>query len=514
MPLAFSASPAVLISILVLATACTPSASRRCEGRADRPSARQTDDRLTLGVTPEGSVSGVTVGTRDLPMLAKPGGFSVRVAGRTENLLENPSFERDRDGNAVPDGWRFAAGAGELELTGGESHSGERSIRISLPRQGVSRSFATSIAVDPLTNYVVSGWFRTQAIQPTIPTAVRETYHQHSPVELEVVQRSARGRAALGSAHSYTDSAGWHKQFVGFKTGSDVRRVDIRGVIRDGTGTAWFDDVFVGKLFQGGAVPVSGAVERSGERFEQHAQTAGGDLSLDATYRPARDHVRIDGTISTTQSKDAAVEVTYTVPVDATRWWWADDVRQSRRIEQRTYASLSNSSLQQTSVYPFGAVFDTRSTLAIGMPLAKPRMFRIGYTVGRGLSIAFDLGLSGTSRHRRADFSLVVFTSNPAWGFRAATEKYYDLFPESFVRRTDPSCEGAWFVAPPLGAIEESYRRFGLGLHMVALGKASSQSYDTWGTRYLDWDDRHGIYSSAYGHLWVFYQPISSSPAA
>ncbi|HEX2267856.1 MAG TPA: hypothetical protein VHI97_06605, partial [Actinomycetota bacterium] len=78
-------------------------------------------------------------------------------------------------------------------------------------------------------------------------------------------------------------------------------------------------------------------------------------------------------------------------------------------------------------------------------------------------------------------------------------------------RRTDPACEGAWFVAPPLEDIERSYRDFGLGLNMVALGKASSQSYSTWGTQYVRWGDDRDIYTSAYGHHWAFYLPIGTS---
>ena len=246
----------------------------------------------------------------------------------------------------------------------------------------------------------------------------------------------------------------------------------------------------------------------------QHATALAGSLTLDATYRTRSDHIRVEGEVRSSSRKDVPVQVTYTLPVAATGWTWPDDARRTRTIRRGTYSSLSNSSLQQTSVYPFGAVFDRRSMLAIGVPLGEPRIFRIEYVRGRGLSITFDLGLSpAAGMGPRAEFSFIVYTADPSWGFRAATEKYYEVFPGSFVRRIDSSCEGAWFVAPPLDAIEGSYTDFGLGLNMVALGKASTQSYSAWGLPYVPWDDARGIYTSAYGHHWAFYQPIGSARA-
>jgi hypothetical protein len=115
---------------------------------------------------------------------------------------------------------------------------------------------------------------------------------------------------------------------------------------------------------------------------------------------------------------------------------------------------------------------------------------------------------AATTLRDRATFSFVVYTADPAWGFRSATQRYYDLFPQSFVRRTTPACEGAWFVAPPLASLGRTYLDFGLGLDMIALGKASSQSHATWGTRYIGWDERRNIASTAYTHQWAFYDPV------
>ena len=105
----------------------------------------------------------------------------------------------------------------------------------------------------------------------------------------------------------------------------------------------------------------------------------------------------------------------------------------------------------------------------------------------------------------------MLYSPDPSWGFRSATQAYYDLFPAFFLRRTDPRCAGAWFVAPPLDALESRYRSFGLGLDMIALGRSSHQNDVQWGTKYLPFDDAHGIASTAYGHHWAFFDRIGAS---
>ncbi|HEX2267408.1 MAG TPA: hypothetical protein VHI97_04275, partial [Actinomycetota bacterium] len=423
---------------------------------------------MKLQLDDRGSVTGVSVGKRPIPMVRKPGGFTVRLAGGGRNVLSNSDFELDRDRDRIPDGWLFAPGPGRRGLTDIIAHSGRRSMMVSIPAEGTSAAFTTTVPVDPRTHYVVSGWFRSMNVQPTIPPAVREPWHRKSPVRLEVVQVS-NGRRLVASAHGYTDTAEWNRQFVGFKTGPDVRHVRVRGLIQQGSGTAWFDDLSVRKLFGARAVPVGGKLERSGEDVTQHGEVEQGSLSLDATLRQNADHVRVDGTVETSSRRDVGLQLTYTLPIDARGWQWADDARRTRAIEddgarraraiRDGYRALSSSSLQRTSTYPFGAVFDRDSTVAFGVPLHKPRIFRIEYVQGEGLRLTFDLGLSRKAGiGPRADFSFVIFTADPTWGFRAVTQRYYELFPRSFIRRTDPACEGTWFVAPPLEDIERSYR--------------------------------------------------------
>jgi hypothetical protein len=124
------------------------------------------------------------------------------------------------------------------------------------------------------------------------------------------------------------------------------------------------------------------------------------------------------------------------------------------------------------------------------MPLKVPRMSRMVYDSRQGLSITFDLAVSkaATKLGGRGTFTFYLYRSDPAWGFRAATKKYYTIQPEAFVRRTDPAREGGWFIKPileeldsPDTAADES-KPFGLGLNMVSLGTDSTGRHRDWGT--------------------------------
>ena len=94
-----------------------------------------------------------------------------------ENLVKNPSFEIDADGDGVPDGWTHGAGhygrwqekvkkqLGKSALVDQQAASGKRSIRISVPKDNKDKywdqgwegmSYRQKVATKPLTTYTMS----------------------------------------------------------------------------------------------------------------------------------------------------------------------------------------------------------------------------------------------------------------------------------------------------------------------------------------------------------------------
>jgi hypothetical protein len=481
-----------------------------------------TRDGLGLEVRPDGSVARTIVGGRVLPALQQPGGFSIRMVGGNPNLLPNSSLEADADHDGAPDGWRFTRGAAVPRVDGSTAHSGRSSVRVSNASVATSGALTTEVPASPYQNYFLSAWFKSEDVLPTAtslghPPIIQPT---GSPLQIRVEQVSGSGKVlATYYAFGYTNTADWNKQAVGFKTLGKTRTLRVSALLLKGSGTAWFDDLYLGQLFAPSAPIGGGVVAGTDGRLVQKATMPDQQLAFDATYTPFPDRIRVDATVTDTArentlSTDKGFQITYTLPIDAVGWRWGDYVRASRKIEPSVPYFFNTNQIPEPSRYPFAMVYDARSSLSLAMPLNTPRFCRFRYDSRQGLSMTFDLGVSkaATKLGGKATLTFYIYTSDKSWGFRAATKKYYDLQPEAFVRRTDPSREGGWFIKPNLKDLDnpktpqDESRAFGLGLGMVTLGTDSTQKPSTWGTEYLAWLNQRGIYASAYNHHWRFFQ--------
>jgi len=121
--------------------------------------------------------------------------------------------------------------------------------------------------------------------------------------------------------------------------------------------------------------------------------------------------------------------------------------------EKAQFASRKEGSF--TEVYPLGCVtaVDQSTGLCVAIPPGSPQVFRIEYDHGRkALALALKFGLSPLPRNpavkSRAAFRFVLYEVDGKWGFRDAARRYYELFPDLFVRRT--KLDGLWMLGDPL----------------------------------------------------------------
>ncbi|MCD6359967.1 MAG: discoidin domain-containing protein, partial [Armatimonadetes bacterium] len=149
----------------------------------------------------------------------------------------------------------------------------------------------------------------------------------------------------------------------------------------------------------------------------------------------------------------------------------------------------------RVSRYTWGAVTTDTGELCLGIPLDHFVVHRIDYDADTGsFHVDFDFGLAEETEAfpRRADFHAVVYYADPAWGFRSATEKYYRIYPQSFVRRSER--EGLWmpFTSP---SKVEGFEDFNFVFHE--------------GSNQMGWDDAHDILSFPYvsPHWAMFWMP-------
>ncbi|MCL2541593.1 MAG: hypothetical protein FWE71_03925 [Nocardioidaceae bacterium] len=467
-------------------------------------------DGLSMTVSSRGTVASTHISGRQVSGRTTASLFSIRRVGGTSNLLRNPSLESPLAGDQAFNQWHLIRGSFAPQWVSGVAHSGHRSVRFRSATVGTSSTLQQTIAVKPGTSYTASSWMRSQDVKPTVATAEPGT--GPSPVRLKVQQLVGSQVVRTDQAFGYSDTADWYRKFVGFTTGNDVTSVRVSAQVVDGSGTVWFDDLQVTQLFGHPWGSGRGTVTKT--RGGAHFTGAASGLGITASLASQPGDIRINGTVSSSTKADVPFQLRVAVPLDAVGWSWWDDPRHSRTIEAgRTYDYLTQWNLQQTSRYPFNTVSDGRSALTIGVPLDQPKLEKAVYAAGR-LDLIFDLGVSPATTGlggAKVPFSLVLYKSDPSWGYRAAIAKYYQLFPSSFRRRTKASREGGWFGEAQRSALDTTSHDFGLGLNMIALGTGNGGGNEDWGGDYLPWDNARGIYTTAYNHHWGYKHPTTGT---
>lgn len=83
-----------------------------------------------------------------------------------KNLVQNPGFEIDSDGNGKPDDWELSeerGGVGKLEEGG---HEGKYGMVFDCPGGEADCYFTQKIPLKPNTDYTVSFWYKTKRDDP------------------------------------------------------------------------------------------------------------------------------------------------------------------------------------------------------------------------------------------------------------------------------------------------------------------------------------------------------------
>jgi hypothetical protein len=104
-------------------------------------------------------------------------------------------------------------------------------------------------------------------------------------------------------------------------------------------------------------------------------------------------------TLQDTSGKDRAVTLVYSVPLPAADCRWLRDPRCSVSIAEgreyldtTRYAAGTNGRMSR---YPLGAVAGAEGGMALGIDMAQPAFFRVGFNAGtHELFLAYDIGLA------------------------------------------------------------------------------------------------------------------------
>lgn len=242
---------------------------------------------------------------------------------------------------------------------------------------------------------------------------------------------------------------------------------------------------------------VGGTLKKVDQEVQQQARLEEWGLAIRATYRSLGPCMEISGTVADLRGQDRAVTLYFALPVQEATWRWWDSVAvfrtQANRWEELASleTGLEYGLYGAHSRYPLGAIScPGLGGLSLAVRMDEPVVHRIAYHPRLHLFyLALDFGLVPEPRElglplSEAPFRILLYRHDPAWGFRAALQRYYDLFPEFFTKRVPR--EGGWYCWGDVRATEGALEA-GFGVHWGPAG------YEA-----VKWDNQHGVLAFLY----------------
>ena len=309
----------------------------------------------------------------------------------------------------------------------------------------------------------------------------------------------ADGTPLWGQVASFaTGTHDWQRRQVVVFPDQPVRSLSFHLLLRNHGGKAWFRAPVLQVMstpqsacrFEGTAVLVQDA-EWTG--FQIRDVAAGSDfvrierqalgLQLDWSQSERDGATFVEAELRDTSGRDRAVTLIYALPVSPDALDWLHDLRTSEAVQAgREYTNTSQfrAGAGRLSRYPLAAVATDRRGTAAAIDPAYPAFYRAAYNAGSGeLYLAYDIGLAPEKPTAR--IRLCHFQFDPAWGFRAALARYYELFPDAFRCRTPE--QGLWMPFAKISRVE-GWEDFGFKF---------KEGHDE-----TAWDDAHGILTFRY----------------
>ena len=406
-----------------------------------------TGDGLSLTLSADGQVSGLEIDGVQLVTGSAPA-LWVRDMSRAAdppvpNLLSNPGFEGEA-------GWEtLMARDAEVAFASDQARSGSRALAVAATGQGMGAVIADPVPVIPGHRYRVSAHFlsRKGYISHPSGSAVfwqRDLYrYPYRATGLYLWWVDAAGQR-IGEEPELAAALHWHAQVwrrlnreVNAPEGAAAVQVVVAARPDEGD-TVWVDDVALIESPEADR-PLTGEVTLRGETLVQRTNLPEAGLAFTVTYTARSGYIAVHTQVADTTGQERALEVAWGAPVSAQGWHWWDSIRESRPITtpMRYFNAVSAdfSTWMPMSLYPVAVVEDGARGLALALPLDQPRVALLSYDGGAGrLEGRAFLGTSPQAIHLapRADFTLNLYRTDPAWGLRSALARLEEFYPEWF----------------------------------------------------------------------------------
>ncbi len=401
-----------------------------------------SQDGLSISVSDSGKPENISISGNSLPIISGQGGFSFREIINTPNapnMILNSSYET---GTTAPLNWSFITTDGNIPTWDSTvSHTGSKSIKVSIPGTASAKSGypkSDFIVAEPGGFYTFSAWIKTEGIGVDIAAAIRV-------VEVDADKNWIR-QTSLGIEKGAHD---WIERKTTFQASPNTHYLYMYANTWNGYGTFWIDDAFLAsQTIQ--KVNLDGSlVSNSDKSITQKVVFS--DLDFIFKYTPRDEYIEVQGDIQNLKNDERAMQVTFSLPVDALGWNWGDYVRAKRTINNTTHYEnvYKIGDIRSQNIYPFSSIDNSTQGLSLAVPMDAPRIYRIGYDTNNGYTIQYDFGLSPETLKigpGHASFKFIIYKNDePEWEFRGVAKKYYNIYPQNFEKRVKK--EGLWIIS-------------------------------------------------------------------
>ncbi|NOY98098.1 MAG: hypothetical protein GXP40_02700 [Chloroflexi bacterium] len=423
-------------------TPAAPSSPGGIETLPDGGARLSTNDGLILTLDAAGQVTALTLNgvaqpiTPSLPLVIRD--LTDANAPDAPNLLANPGFE---DGDA---GWSPMLVKGvTLEVASDAAHAGTNALALRGENGSAGAVISDPVPVAPGKRYRVSGHFQVEFGYVNFagpPTIWQDTLYRGSqtPTGLYLQWLDAAGQPLEASpqlaAPLHWNAQDWHKVTREVTAPPKAASVQVIAGARPVEGAVWIDDLAFVESPEADQ-PLAGALEIAADRVIQRGEVAG--LQVSVSYRPYGDHIAVTTTVTDPSGGPRALDVGWGLPLTAEGWTWWDGLRESRPViaglDFARAVSADITGYLPISLYPYAALENGQASLSLAIPLDSPRYVLLHYDGESGrYEGRAHLGISprATKLNDSADFTLLLYQSDPAWGLRAAAEKHAAIGPD------------------------------------------------------------------------------------
>ena len=237
-------------------------------------------------------------------------------------------------------------------------------------------------------------------------------------------------------------------------------------------------------------VHLGGTAVQQGGNVHFSGSDAGLGLALEVDFVPQGNHIAMDASLRDTSGADRAVSLYYALPIAPTGWTWWQDIRTgvpaTSLTEHRFALQTEWGSNGYMSHYCLSSLSGPAG-LAMAYPMDHPVVSRFSYnSATHQYYFVAELGLAAQTQPvaRQADVQLLLYKHDPAWGFRAAFDKYVDIYPQFFEDRVEE--DGVWVAHAELDDIP-NIDDFHIQFHETGNSRvyASDDALDVYTLRYL-----------------------------